>query len=108
MTEIFSSELINECSKDLCIYSNKWECSCTERNCEASWLAEKLLKAGWVKCRVGEWQPYYEEVECYNSGGYIECRQTGYICSCCQEKKSFTPRPRKFCAECGAKMRGRS
>jgi hypothetical protein len=49
MAENFSPELINECAKDLCFYSEKCECRCTERNCETSWLAEKLLRAGWVK-----------------------------------------------------------
>lgn len=49
MTENFSPELINECAKDLCFYSDKCECRCTERNCETSWEAEKLLRAGWVK-----------------------------------------------------------
>jgi hypothetical protein len=70
------------------------------------YLATQLINAGWVKREVGEWWPYYEDVECYNSGGYTERRHTGYICSCCQEKKSFTPVPRKFCAECGAQIKG--
>jgi hypothetical protein len=62
MTENFSSELVNECAKDLCFYSEKCECKCTERNCETSWLAENLLRAGWVKppAYIGMkvWVPY--------------------------------------------------
>ena len=53
------------------------------------------------------WIPYYEEVEVYNSGGFKEKKQTGWICGKCKSKKSFTPyETENYCSNCGAKMDG--
>ena len=54
----------------------------------------------------GEWEPYYEDVEIYNAGGFTERRQTGWTCRKCKRKKSFTPYKTSFCSSCGADMRG--
>jgi hypothetical protein len=67
MTENFSTELINECAKDLCFYSKKCECRCHERNCETSWLAENLLSAGWVKLPVYIGKPVWVVGAYYDS-----------------------------------------
>lgn len=67
MTENFSSELINECAKDLCFYSDKCECKCFERNCETSWEAEKLLRAGWIKLPVYIGKPVWLANAWYNN-----------------------------------------
>ena len=58
-----------------------------------------------VEVKRGEWMPYYEEVEVYNSGGFTEKKRTGWICGKCKRKRSFTPYgTEKYCCECGAKM----
>lgn len=67
MTENFSTELINECAKDLCFYSEKCQCRCAERNCETSWLAENLLRAGWVKLPVYIGKPVWLANAWYNN-----------------------------------------
>ena len=51
-----------------------------------------------------QWKPYYEEVEIYNTGGFTERKQTGWICGKCKSKKSFTPYYTNYCSNCGAKM----
>lgn len=53
----------------------------------------------------GRWEPYYEDVEIYNTGGFTERKQTGWICGRCKSKKSFTQYYRTdYCPNCGAKM----
>ena len=55
----------------------------------------------------GKWIPYYEEVEIYNTGGFTERKQTGWICGRCKSKKSFTSYYKtNYCPNCGAKMEG--
>jgi hypothetical protein len=66
MTENFSPELINECAKDLCFYSDKCECQCAERNCETLWEAEKLLRAGWIKLPIHIGKPVWVAKAYYN------------------------------------------
>lgn len=49
------------------------------------------------------WKPFIEDVEIYNTGGYREKRQTGWICSKCG--KGFTEFGHtKYCSDCGAQM----
>ena len=67
MTENFSTELINECARDLCFYSDKCECRCSERNCETSWLAENLLRAGWIKLPIYIGKPVWVAKAYYNN-----------------------------------------
>lgn len=56
---------------------------------------------------VGEWIPYYEDVEIYNTGGFTERKQTGWICGRCKSKESITPYYRtRYCPNCGARMKG--
>ena len=52
----------------------------------------------------GKWEPYYENIEIYNAGGFAERKQTGWICGKCKSKKSFMPHPTSFCPNCGARM----
>ena len=55
----------------------------------------------------GRWEPYYEDVEIYNTGGFTERRQTGWICGRCKSKKSITHYYKTdFCPSCGARMDG--
>ena len=52
------------------------------------------------------WKPFFEMVEIYNTGGYREKRQTGWICSKCG--KGFTEFGHTtYCSSCGAKMDGK-
>lgn len=70
-------------------------------------LITKQPTADVEKIKHGEWMPYYEEVEVYNSGGFTEMKQTGWICGKCKRKRSFTPYgTEKYCSECGAKIDG--
>lgn len=49
------------------------------------------------------WKPFIEDVEIYNTCGYREKRQTGWICSKCG--KGFTEFGHtKYCSDCGAQM----
>lgn len=52
----------------------------------------------------GKWEPYYEDVEIYNTGGFTRREQTGWICGRCKSGDSFTDYKRNFCTNCGAKM----
>ena len=53
----------------------------------------------------GKWKPYFEDVEIYNTGGFTERKQTGWICGRCKSKKSFTAYYKtNYCPNCGAKM----
>ena len=54
MNNNFSPELVNECSKDLCLYSDRCAGRCYERNCETSWHAYQLLRRGWIKPSLNE------------------------------------------------------
>lgn len=58
-----------------------------------------------VPVRQGRWEPYIEDVEIYNAGGFTEKRQTGWICGKCKSRKSITPYYKtNYCPNCGAKM----
>ena len=52
-----------------------------------------------------KWIPYFEDVEIYNSGGFKERKQTGWICGKCKTKRSFVSCCKNFCGNCGADMR---
>lgn len=54
----------------------------------------------------GEWIPYFEDVEIYNSGGFTQRKQTGWICGKCKSARSFVSSHKKYCSECGARMDG--
>ena len=57
--------------------------------------------------RHGRWEPYFEYVEIYNTGGFCEKKQTGWICGRCKSKESITKDYKThFCPNCGAKMDG--
>ena len=70
---------------------------------DASLMAIKALKANTTEPKCGWWLPFFEEVEIYNTGGFKEKRQTGWICSECG--KGFTQfGHQKYCGNCGVKM----
>ena len=53
----------------------------------------------------GRWEPYFEEVEIYNAGGFAERIQTGWICGRCKSVESITRYYKtNYCPNCGAKM----
>lgn len=53
----------------------------------------------------GQWEPYFEEVEIYNAGGFAERIQTGWICGRCKSVESITRYYKtNYCPNCGAKM----
>ena len=53
----------------------------------------------------GRWEPYFEEVEIYNAGGFAERKQTGWICGRCKSVESITRYYKtNYCHNCGAKM----
>ena len=53
----------------------------------------------------GRWEPYFEEVEIYNAGGFDERKQTGWICGRCKSVESITRYYKtNYCPNCGAKM----
>ena len=63
-------------------------------------------RSKYVVREKGEWKPYIEDVEIYNTGGFTEKRQTGWICGKCKSKKSITQYyPTDFCPNCGSDMR---
>ena len=68
-------------------------------------VSEALYNAGYRKQSEGVWTPYFEDVEIYNSGGFTERIQTGWICGNCKTKKSFSPMHKNYCSFCGAKMK---
>ena len=72
-----------------------------------SGVASDLLESGELKFVVhAHWEPFFEMVEIYNTGGYREKRQTGWICSKCG--KGFTKFGHTtYCSNCGAKMDGK-
>ena len=45
----YTAEQINECARDLCLYSEKCNKDCYAFNCETTWAAERLLERGWCK-----------------------------------------------------------
>lgn len=53
----------------------------------------------------GRWEPYFEEVEIYNAGGFAERKQTGWICGRCKSIESITRYYKtNYCPNCGARM----
>lgn len=55
--------------------------------------------------RHGRWEPYFEEVEIYNAGGFAEREQTGWICGRCKSVESITRYYKtNYCPNCGARM----
>ena len=62
MNENFSPELVNECARGLCLQSDHCTADCYKVNCEKTWGAIELLRAGWVKppAYIGQkvWIPY--------------------------------------------------
>ena len=55
----------------------------------------------------GQWKPYFKEVEIYNTGGFTERKQTGWICGRCKSVESITRYYKtNYCPNCGAKMDG--
>jgi len=54
-----------------------------------------------AKVTHASWEPFFEYVEIYNTGGYREEKQTGWQCSNC---KNFEASHRKYCDNCGAIM----
>lgn len=87
-------ELINECSRDLCLDSHKCTVDCHARNCENSWHAEKLIKAGWIKQKIGTWKLHSN-----GSGTCSECHFT-------QLNVWDYDSQQRYCGCCGAKMKG--
>ena len=94
------NELVNECSRDLCLDSDKCTADCHKVNCETSWHATKLLRAGWVKQKKGRWL--------FSDYGGIHY----YQCSCCDYEleipltytKNDVIKYKKYCTNCGAYM----
>ena len=81
-------DLINECSRDLCLNSDKCTVDCHKYNCETSWHAEALIKAGWGK-----------QKEC-TKGLHLG---HNYYCSNCGVLAPIY----NYCANCGAKVRSK-
>ena len=79
-------ELINECSRDLCLQSDTCKADCHGLNCENSWHAECLIKAGWIKQQTGTWKLY--------SSTMMECSNC---------KKHVPYHRYKYCPHCGSK-----
>jgi hypothetical protein len=68
-------------------------------------LMEEAPTADVQEVKHGRWIPCYKEVKVYNSGGFMEKKQTGWICGKCKRKKSFTPYgTENYCSNCGVKM----
>jgi hypothetical protein len=67
MIENFSPELINECARDLCLQSDHCNGDCHKINCETSWHAENLLRAGWIKLPVYIGKPVWVANAWYNN-----------------------------------------
>lgn len=65
---------------------------------------ENAPAADVVEVKHSSWMPYFEYVEIYNTGGYREKKQTGWICKKCKSRKSFTTVKENYCSYCGAKM----
>lgn len=84
-------ELINECSRDLCLYSDRCTKDCHKLNCETSWHAENLIKAGWVKRKE------CTKEEC-TIGLHLGHQ---YYCSNCGELTYVD----RYCASCGARVK---
>lgn len=85
-------ELINECARDLCLQSDRCTLDCHKLNCETSWHAENLIRAGWIKLKIGNWV----KAECSEKDGDATCSVCGHWdWSDC-----------KHCSNCGAKMEG--
>lgn len=79
-------ELINECSRDLCLYSVRCTKDCHKLNCETSWHAENLIKAGWIKQK--------EATRGLHLGHMHYCSNCGTL--------SYM---HNYCATCGAKVK---
>ena len=53
--------------------------------------------------KKGRWEPFFEDVEIFNTGGFTKREQTGWVCSRC---KAFSSYCANYCSDCGADMRG--
>jgi hypothetical protein len=78
-------ELVNECSRDLCLDSDRCTADCHKVNCETSWHATKLLRIGWVK-----------QNECTKG---LNLGNMSYCSNCGQLTYMYN-----YCAYCGAKV----
>jgi hypothetical protein len=70
-------------------------------------LLDRIINAptlDYAPVKRGEWIPWIEEVEIYNTGGFREPKQVGWLCSEC--KKGRCEFQRKHCPDCGARMDG--
>jgi hypothetical protein len=83
----FSEELINELSRDMCFRKDSCTVNsrCFELNCETTWLAVALLRAGWVKQK--------EATRGLHLGN-------NYYCSNCGKLAAMD----NYCSNCGAKV----
>lgn len=101
-TKIKLVELLDSFNRDLSKYAGNPKFFVVDDNIE---LADHLIAHGVTVQKHGQWMPYLEEVEIYNTGGFTEKRQTGWICSNC--KKGFTKfGHQKYCDNCGSRMDG--
>jgi hypothetical protein len=66
VTENFSPELVNECTRCLCLQSDRCTANCYKVNCEKTWGAIELLRAGWVKPPAYIGQPVWVPFAWYN------------------------------------------
>ena len=53
--------------------------------------------------KKGHWEPFFEDVEIFNTGGFTKRKQTGWVCDRC---KAFSFYCANYCSDCGADMRG--
>ena len=68
-------------------------------------IIQRAPAADVAPVRHGRWEPYFEEVEIYNAGGFAERKQTGWICGRCKSVESITRHYKtNYCPNCGAKM----
>ena len=103
---------------EICVEESKWHIS-AERAVErirkclgkpnvifSHYRLEKYIDEHPIEAKPvvhAHWKPFIEDVEIYNTGGYHEKRQTGWICSKCG--KGFTEFGHtKYCSDCGAQM----
>lgn len=56
--------------------------------------------------RHAYWVPWIEDVEIYNTGGFVEQKQIGWKCSGCKDGRVSWKRT--YCPDCGALMDGDS
>ena len=70
-------------------------------------IVNQFPSADVAPVRHGRWEPYFEDIEIYNTGGFTERKQTGWICGRCKSEESITPYYKtNYCPNCGAKMDG--